>query len=151
MSSGSQKQAEEPDNLSDSPAQPVDLDDLPSDERVLVIRGISGVMHNPSIVEGRTSSTGKTITVPKAIDPDRDDDGSLADSEGVYRLDASTIFSDGLEIRGATTFELYTPLNYRRKQSANHGPGPQAGANGVSDEPDIPSATHLPAPSQDDE
>lgn len=112
----------------------VDTDALPTNERVLLIQGISGVMHTPTIVEGETSSTGKTISVT-----DKHKDSKT------YRLDAEKLFTGGLEIRRATTFELYTPERLQQKQHANYGPGPQSGANEISDTDDLPDPTHRPA------
>lgn len=126
-------------------ARPVELDDLPKNEVVRIIRGISRVAHTPTIVEGRTSSTGKTIEVPKEMPAGREADGPPKDDESIYRLDAEDIFTDGLEVRGATTFKLYTPSEMRGQQKANYAPGPQAGTNDWSDEWDLPPATHLPA------
>lgn len=110
----------------------VDLDNLPQNERVMLIQGIVGVMHSPSIVEGETSSTGKTI--------------SVEDKHGdkTYRLDAETIFTGGGEYRKAASFQLYTPETYQNKQEANYGPGPQSGANEISDTNDLPDPTHRP-------
>lgn len=112
----------------------VDPTELPSNERVLLIQGISSVMHSPTIVEGTTSSTGKTISVEDEYKESK-----------TYRLDAKKLFTGGLEIRRATTFELYTPERFQRKQESNYGPGPQAGANEISDTDDLPEATHHPA------
>ena len=126
-------------------AQPVDLDDLPVEERVLLIRSITRVMNSPEIVRGRTSSTGKSIYVPQSINPERNDDGTLAEEEAEYRLDAETIFTGDSEFRDAVGFELYTPLSFRRKERSNYAPGPQAGANEIHSDADLPAATHLPA------
>lgn len=92
-----------------------------------------------------TSSTGQTIAVPQSLPNQRDTDGPPTDDEAVYRLDAETIFTDGLETRNSTMFELYTPEKLRRRQAANHNPGPQVGTDTVNDEWDLPPATHLPA------
>jgi len=129
-------------------AEPVDLEELPTDERVLIIRGISGVFHTPTVVEGETSSTGKTIAVPKRYD--RDHEGLPHDDEPVYRLDAETMFTGGLETRKATTFQLYLPETLRRQQKANFNPGPSVGTDTVRDEWDLPPATHLPARPDDE-
>lgn len=111
----------------------VDPKNPPEDERVLLIEGIVGVMHTPRIIEGKTSSTGKTISV------ERDDRGT-----GV-RLDAKTIFNGDGEYRDATSFELYTPETMKRRQQANHAPGPQAGCNEVNALGELPDPTHRPA------
>lgn len=119
-------------------AEAVDLDDLPTNETVLVIRGISGVMHSPEIIKATASSTGKTMSL-------RDELGRNV------RLDSEEIFTGGLESRKATTYELYTPGRFRARQRANHAPGPQAGANRVCEAEDLPSATHYPADSDEDD
>ena len=119
-------------------SEAVDLDALPTNETVLLIRGISGVMHSPEIVTATTSGTGKTM--------------SLKDELGRHvRLDAEEIFTGGLESRKATTYELYTPGRFRARQRANHAPGPQAGANCVSDADELPRPTHYPVGSDEDD
>lgn len=116
------------------PVAPVaDTDDLPSNEPVRVYTWITGVMSTPRIVEGETSSTGKTVEV---ADPVRDGK--------TYRLDTAEILAGGSEYRDSTGFALYTPGEYRATQHANHAPGPQAGANEVTPAEDLPNPTHFP-------
>lgn len=107
----------------------------PAGKTVRLISGIARVIHTPKIVEGKTSSTGKTITVtvPKG-----------SNQEETYRLDTETIFAGDPEFRESRSFEIYTPERLRRKQRANHAPGPQAGADEVSDPDALPPATHVP-------
>lgn len=104
----------------------------PEDETVLLITGITRLMHSPQTVEGTTSSTGKTISVE-------------IQNGNTFRLDASEIFAGNSEFRDAKYFEIYTPARLRKNQRANHAPGPQAGANEVSDVDDLPDPTHWPA------
>jgi hypothetical protein len=42
------------------------------------------------------------------------------------------------------SFELYQKERFQRSQEANWGPGPQRGANEVSDDDDLPEPTHSP-------
>ncbi|MCF7875629.1 hypothetical protein K9M06_01105 [Candidatus Bipolaricaulota bacterium] len=84
--------------------------ELPKNEKIRLIQGISGVFHTPYIVEGKTSSTGKTIRVEEKH-------GNRA-----YRLDAEKILTGGVEVRRATTFKLYTRENLIRQKKANYDP-----------------------------
>lgn len=102
-------------------------------DTVKLIKGISGVMHTPEIIEGTFSSTGKTIMVEV-------DRGSRTKT---YRLDAEELMTGGLEVRRATTFKLYTPDNLSRQQKANYAPGPQAGADTKQDPEELPAPTHM--------
>lgn len=104
--------------------------ELPEDEPILLIQGITRITHTPEIVEGRTSSTGKTIAV-------EDKHGSKS-----YRLDTETILTGGTEFRDATKFELYTPDTFERRQRTNHQPGPCAGVNEVTEAENLPEPTH---------
>jgi hypothetical protein len=118
----------------------VDPENPPAGETVRLIKGITRVIHKPDIVEGELSSTGKTIsvTVPR---------GSNATT--TYRLDAEKILSGDLEVRDATTFEIYTRERYRTAQRSNKQPGPRAGTDRVSDADELPPATHRP-PGEDE-
>ena len=69
--------------------------DLPKNETVKLITGVNGLMHNPTIVEGETSSTGKTISVEHM-------------SGKTYRLDTEKILSGGAEFRKGAYYKLYT-------------------------------------------
>lgn len=114
----------------------VDPNDPPANETVRLITGVNGLMHSPRIVEGETSSSGKTI--------------AFEDRSGrSYRLDSSTIFNGDCEFRDGGYYEIYTPERYRSRQRSNRAPGPQAGANGVSDADELPPATHRP-PGEDE-
>jgi hypothetical protein len=90
-------------------------------------------MSSPSIVEGETSSSGKTIEAPHPTK-----DGKT------YRLDAETILSGESEYRDSRAYEIFTPKRFQKVQRANHAPGPQAGCNGVSDADNLPESTHVP-------
>jgi len=60
---------------------------LPKNEKIKLIQGISSVFHTPHIVEGETSSTGKTIEViPKYHE------------NLTYRLDTERILTGGVEV-----------------------------------------------------
>lgn len=83
---------------------------LPKNEKIRLIQGISGVFHTPHIVEGKTSSTGKTIRVKEKY-------GSRT-----YRLNTEKILTGGIEVRKATTFKLYTRENLIRQKKANYDP-----------------------------
>lgn len=105
--------------------------ELPKNEAVKLITGVTGLMHSPRIVEGETSSTGKTI--------------SVTDRSGkTYRLDTEEILSGNGEYRKATYFKLYTKEEMRTSQNANLARGPVAGANEVTDADDLPEPTHEP-------
>ncbi|WP_135823003.1 hypothetical protein [Halostella litorea] len=104
----------------------------PANETVRLIVGITRVMHTPAIVEGETSSTGKTLTA------------SPESEDTTHRIDTAAILAGETEIRGFRTYKLYTPERYQSAQRANHAPGPQAGANGVTDAADLPEPTHTP-------
>lgn len=117
-------------DVEDDPT-PVDPTDPPANERVLLQTHIVRVMDSPTTVEGETSSTGKTILVEKPY------------TDGQRRLDAETIFRGDAEYRGSRAYELYTPENFRRVQKSNLAPGPQAGANRVSDAEDLPAPSHV--------
>lgn len=84
---------------------------LPKNEKVRLIQGISGVFHTPYIVEGKMSSTGKTIEVT----PKRHESKT-------YRLDTENILTGGIEARRATTFKLYTREALIRQKKANYDP-----------------------------
>ena len=92
---------------------------------------IVGVMNSPTIVEGTVSNTGKTISAPHPHS-----DGKT------FRLDTAEILSGESEYRDSRAFSLYTREGFQRTQKANLAPGPQAGANRVSDDADLPDPTH---------
>jgi hypothetical protein len=104
---------------------------LPKNEKIRLIQGISRVFHTPEIVEGKTSSTGKTIEVED-------------ESKGkTYRLDTEEILTDGLEVRRATTYKLYTPEKYIRQKKANYDPanGRNLNADDI-EKSELPEQTH---------
>lgn len=105
---------------------------LPQNEEIKLIRGISHVFHKPEILTGKTSSTGKTTEV-------EDKKGNS------YRLDTEEILKGNLQTRGSTTFVLYTPEKYHRRQKSNKNPGPRPGADGITDKSELPEPTHTPA------
>jgi len=111
-----------------------DEGELPTNETVRLITGITRVMHTPEVVEGETSSTGKTISVEHPTK-----------GGTTYRLDTAEILDGESEFRDATYFEIYTPKRLQKCQRANKAPGPRAGCNGVSDAGDLPDPTHVPA------
>lgn len=117
--------------LDSSEQIPVVDGELPGNERVLIIAGITGVMHTPEVIEGETSGTGKTISV---------------ESETIKsaRLDAREIFDGESEYRDSRYFELYTPGRLRKNQRSNKAPGPRAGTDSVTDADDLPAPTHWP-------
>lgn len=104
------------------------MSDLPKNETVKLVEGVQRVFHTPTIVEGTTSSTGKTILV------ERDGENYRLDTEDI--LSGNTVFRDGLK------FKLYTPESMQKAQRANKNPGPVAGADRVMDEEDLPEPTH---------
>ena len=81
-----------------------------ANQKIKLIQGISGVFHTPYIVEGEISSTGKTIEVDKKH-------GSQT-----YRLDTEKILTGGVEVRRATTFQLYTRKSFLSQKKANYDP-----------------------------
>lgn len=105
-----------------------DPDDVPANDQVMLATGITRVMSAPEVIEGETSTTGKTISVEHR--------------DSTYRLDAETIMSGESEFRGSLYFELYSPERYRQRQRGNYAPGPQAGANRISDTDDLPDPSH---------
>jgi hypothetical protein len=105
----------------------------PANETVRLIVGINRVLHSPSIVEGETSSTGKTLTAS----PDW--------KNVTHRLDTAALLAGETEFRGPVYYKLYTVERFQRRQRSNHAPGPQAGANGVTDAADLPDPTHTPS------
>lgn len=107
--------------------------DLPKNETVLLITGVNGLMHSPRIVEGKTSSTGKTISVEK----------DLGHKTKTYRLDTETILSGRAEFRKGAYYELYTKDEFRSSQKANLARGPVAGANEVTDADDLPEQNEV--------
>jgi len=105
---------------------------LPKNEKILLIQGITSVFHTPHIVEGETSSTGKTIKVEHKH------------KDKTSRLDTEKILTGDREIRRATTFKLYTPEEYRSKKKANYDP-----ANGRNLQADNLEKSELPEPTHE--
>lgn len=103
--------------------------DLPQNETVRLIQGIQRVMHTPRIVEGKTSSSGKTILVER-------------ENQSNHRLDTEAILRGESQFRGAKKYKLYTPERMQSSQRGNKAPGPQAGVNRISEENELPGATH---------
>ncbi len=108
----------------------IDVTDYAGDT-IRLMTHIVGVMNSPEIVEGDVSSTGKTIRAPH---PHKDGKH--------FRLDTATILAGDGEYRDSRAFSLYTYDTFQRTQKANLAPGPQAGANRVSDHEDLPEPTH---------
>lgn len=100
--------------------------DLPKNETVLLIAGVNGLMHSPRIVEGETSSTGKTISVTEER------------RNTSYRLDTEKILNGRGEYRKGGYYKLYTKDEFRSSQNANLARGPVAGANEVTDADELP-------------
>ncbi|WP_181691351.1 hypothetical protein [Natronomonas sp. LN261] len=105
---------------------------LPANESVRLITGITGVLHSPEIIEGETSSTGKTIATTEPH------------TDSQLRLDTDAILGGDSEYRDARYYELYTPKRFQNAQRSNQQPGPRAGTNGVTDAADLPEPTHCP-------
>lgn len=128
----------EPEPIATDGGVPVaDLDDLPENETVRMIAGITRVQHSPSVIEGETSGSGKTISVEH--------------NGRSHRLDTETILSGDSEFRNGRYYEIYTPGRLRKTQRTNQAYGPEAGANGVSDISDLPDPTHWPTTDQPDD
>ncbi|UWG47051.1 hypothetical protein HSRCO_0757 [Halanaeroarchaeum sp. HSR-CO] len=106
-----------------------------SGDTVKLIENVAvGLNTSPNILEAEVSSSGKSVMVPEDADS----------IHGSRRLDAETIFSGESEYRDSSGYELYTPGRYRNKQRSNYGPGPQTGANEVSEVDDLSKPTHWP-------
>jgi hypothetical protein len=103
--------------------------DLPKNETVRLTTGVRRLMHNPRIIEGETSSTGKTIKVE-------------TEHRGTYRLDTEKILSGQRVTRKGAYFELFTKKDFRSTQRGNLARGPVCGANEVTDGVDLPEQTH---------
>lgn len=108
-----------------------DADELPSNETVRIITGITRIIHTPRVLEGETSGSGKTISVS-------------SDTVDKVRLDAREIFNGETEFRNSRYFELYTPGEYRHRQRMNKQPGPRSGTDKVSEIDELPEPTHYP-------
>lgn len=104
----------------------------PGDTVLLTEKPAGGLMCAPNRVEGRLSGSGKTIIV------EADEDGHRPRRQ----LDAATIFEGGMESRRSTWYTLYSVEGFQQRQRSNRAPGPQAGANKVSDAEDLPAPTH---------
>lgn len=118
--------------MSETDSETVNVEQY-ANETVRLTTAITRVMNAPDIVTGEVSGSGKTIAVDH---PNR---------EGkTFRLDTATIMAGDSEFRDSRSFSLYTREDFQNTQSANYGPGPQAGANGVSDSEDLPEPTHTP-------
>lgn len=103
------------------------------DRTVRIMHNITRLSSTPQIIDGKLSSTGKTILVEIAR-------GSNQTKS--YRLNAGKILNGETIYRDSRHFELYTPERFRSDQSSNLNPGPVRGANEVSDTEDLPEATH---------
>jgi len=104
-----------------------------SDDRTVRIQyNIVRLSSAPQIVDGKLSSTGKTILVeiPNGSDTK------------AYRLNADEILSGETIYRDSQFFELYTPARFRSEQKSNHNPGPVRGADEVTGTEDLPEPTH---------
>ena len=119
------------DDRADSECEP-QCPDRPANESVRLITGITGVLHSPEIIDGETSSTGKTITTTEPH------------TDSQLRLDTDAILGGESEYRDSRYYELYTPKRFRNAQRSNQQPGPRAGTNGVTDAADLPEPTHCP-------
>lgn len=103
------------------------------DRTVRIMHNITRLSSSPQIVDGKLSGTGKTILVELP---------NGTNNTKSYRLDAEAILSGDTVYRKSRHFRLYTPERFRNAQSKNLNPGPVRGANEVSDEDDLPDATH---------
>lgn len=106
------------------------MSDLPKNETILLISGVQRLMHSPRIVEGKTSSTGKTVAVTRR--------------NKTYRLDTEKLLNGYTEFRDGGYYELYTKSGFRSSQRGNLARGPVEGANEVTDPEELPEATHSP-------
>lgn len=109
--------------------------DIKPGERVRLIAMVAGSMSVPNIVDGRASSSGKTVIV--------DESESDAFKKG-FRLDREKLETgDSVKSSGSPwQFMVYTPRRYQSSQGANLAPGPQQGANHVSSIEELPTPTH---------
>lgn len=110
----------------------VNADTNAAGQTVLLVRGITRVMHTPRIVEGCVSGSGKSIMVEEKH-------GSRS-----VRLEASKIFAGDTEFRNSNYYEIYTPERLQKNQRANYAPGPVTGADEISNTEDLPVPTHAP-------
>jgi len=94
-------------------------DELPSNESVLLITGITRITHTPETIEGETSGTGKTIAVSK---PHCED--------STVRLDTEAILSGESEFRDSdisrSTRRNGSKSDSGRIDSQGHRPAPTA-------------------------
>jgi hypothetical protein len=74
------------------------------------------------VLAGRTSGTGKTLTISRSGGP-------------IHRLRAARLFSGDTITRDGYWYELYTPEQYRRRLEAV----------GREPTPPLPAPTHQPA------
>lgn len=117
--------------------EPADLDDLPENETIHLITGITRLLHSPDVIEGETSGSGKTMSV---------------EVQGKsYRLDTEKILSGESEFRKGRYFEIYTPGRLIQNQRSNHSPGSQTGASKISDPDELPNPNYWPAIERPDE
>lgn len=98
-------------------------------EKVRLTKGLKRVVHQPKLVEGKVSSTGKSIKV------------------GKHRLqgdDLERLLNDRFVIRGNHYYTLYTPEKHRKQQKHNRTEPQQRGGDFVRDTDELPPATHQP-------
>lgn len=136
---GTQKNPAESANVATDGGSVVEVadpdDPEPNREVRIIEKPAVGLMSPPRIVTGAVSSSAKSIIIP-------DDEGF---SDKCRYLDTAEIFAGESEYRDSTSYELYTPGRFISQQRANYGPGPQSGANEISDPDDLPAPTHWPA------
>ena len=101
---------------------PVDPSDPPAATPVRLIASV-GTSDEPQVLAGRTSGTGKTLTISRNGGP-------------IHRLRAARLFSGDTITRDGYWYELYTPEQYRRRFLEALGREPT---------PPLPAPTHQPA------
>ena len=84
-------------------------------QKILLIQGISRVMHTPYIIEGEFSSTGKTIKV------------TTKNGNQTCKLKTKEFLKRQFSSRNATTFQPYTKEQYKSSMRANYDPANQRG------------------------
>lgn len=102
-----------------------------ANETVRLTKGICRVLHTPTIVDGKVSSTGKSIYIS--------DEGHRLQGDDLERL------LDGrIVIRGSFKYQLYTPDRHRSEQQMNKTEPQQRGNDVVHAVEELPEATHKP-------
>lgn len=118
--------------MSQKQTQSVDVAQYANDT-VLIQTAIVRVMNKPRIIKGEVSGSGKTISVETPTGKNRRlPTEKIMKGESHYPSD------------GTRSFELYSKEEFQKKQEVNHAPGPQCGANEVTEKEELPEPTHTP-------